>query len=159
MSDKLTSNAQKIQNILNELGFSIEVKELPDSTRTSSDAAKALGCDISQIAKTIVFKGVETEKPYLVIASGSNRIKEKKIEKFVKEKIKKAGADFVKNKTGFSIGGVPPLGHIEKIPTFIDKDLFKYPEIWAAAGTPNAVFKLTPEQLIKITGGKAVNIF
>lgn len=155
---KLTFDVQKIQNILNEFGFPIEIKELNDSTRTSSDAAKALGCNISQIAKSIIFKGTKTEKPYLVIASGSNRVNEEKIEKFVNEKIEKADANFVKDKTGFGIGGVPPFGHIKKIQTFIDKDLLKHKEIWTSAGTSNSVFKLTPEQLIKITNGKIINI-
>ncbi len=154
----MITNTRKIQEILNKFNLSINIKEFPNSTKTSSDAAKVIGCNISQIAKSIIFRGVKTNNPYLVIASGSKRINEKKIEEIVKEKIEKANAEFVKKETGFGIGGVAPFGHIKKIQTFIDKDLFKYKEIWAAAGTSNSVFKINPKKLLKITEGKIVDI-
>lgn len=153
----MNSNSQRIQDFLDKFGISSEIKELSESTRTSAEAAKAIGCDVSQIAKSILFK-TKTGKPILVIASGSNRINEKRIEEEIGERIEKAAADFVKDKTGFAIGGVPPFGHIEKIKEFIDKDLIKYDKIWAAAGTPHSVFSLTPEQLIKITKAMTIDI-
>jgi Cys-tRNA(Pro) deacylase len=151
-------SSDKVHEILNQFGFSFHIKEFPESTRTSLDAAKAIGCNVSQIAKSILFEGEKTKKPFLVIASGSNRINEKIIESEIGEKIKKADAEFVKIKTGYSIGGVPPIGHNEKMQIFIDKDLMQQNEIWAAAGTPHSVFSLNPRQLLHITNGKVLEI-
>ncbi len=139
-------------------GFQGQVMELQSTTRTSAEAAQAVGCQVEQIAKSIVFRSKHTDKPILVIASGPNRINEKKIEALISEPIGKADANFVRQRTGFVIGGVPPVGHLEKIEIFIDEDLLKYDEIWAAAGTPNAVFKLTPSDLVKMTEGPVVSI-
>lgn len=149
---------QKVQETLKELGFSNEVIGLQCSTRTAAEAAQAVGCRVEQIAKSIVFKGKNSLKPILVIASGPNRVNEKKIAEFTSEPLGKAEADYVRKHTGFVIGGVPPIGHLEKPEIFIDEDLLQYEEIWAAAGTPNAVFKLTPSDLIKMTGGRIVSI-
>jgi len=147
-----------VQDALKALGFINQVMELQTTTRTSADAAQAVGCRVEQIAKSIVFRGGQTNQPILVIASGANRVNEKKIETLISEPMGKADADFVRQRTGFVIGGVPPVGHLEKIQIFIDEDLLNYEEIWAAAGTPNAVFKLTPSDLIKMTGGRVVAI-
>jgi prolyl-tRNA editing enzyme YbaK/EbsC (Cys-tRNA(Pro) deacylase) len=147
-----------VQDALKALGFINEVMELQTTTRTSAEAAQAVGCRVEQIAKSIVFRGKQTDRPVLVIASGPNRINEKKIEAWISELIGKADANFVRQRTGFVIGGVPPVGHLEKIEIFIDEDLLKYDEIWAAAGTPNAVFKLTPSDLVKMTGGRVISI-
>jgi prolyl-tRNA editing enzyme YbaK/EbsC (Cys-tRNA(Pro) deacylase) len=147
-----------VQDALKALGFINEVMELQTTTRTSAEAAQAVGCRVEQIAKSIVFRGKQTDRPVLVIASGPNRINEKKIEALISEPIGKADANFVRQRTGFVIGGVPPVGHLEKIEIFIDEDLLKYDKIWAAAGTPNAVFKLTPSDLVKMTGGRIVSI-
>lgn len=144
--------------VLKKMGFDFEAKEFPQTTRTAQEAADAIGCSVSQIAKSIVFKGNQTQKPYLVIASGSNRVNEKVIEEKVGEAVEKADADFVRQKTGFVIGGVAPFGHKEPMLTFIDEDLLRFQEIWASAGTPNTVFKLTPRELQKISGGKVINI-
>ncbi len=113
---------------------------------------------MEQIAKSIVFKGKQTQKPLLVIASGPNRVNEKRIEELISEPLGKADADFVRKHTGFVIGGVPPIGHLEKLEIFIDEDLLKYEEIWAAAGSPHAVFKLTPSALAQMTGGRVISI-
>jgi len=157
-SKRLNSSAQKVQDTLKNLGFSYRVTELSHTTHTASEAAKAIGCKVGQIAKSLIFKTKNTKRPILVIASGSNRVNEKKIGDLICESIEKANADFVRKKTGFSIGGVPPVGHLEKINTFIDEDLMQYEEIWAAAGNPNAVFKLTPLDLVKMTGGRIISI-
>jgi len=158
MSNPLSPSAQMVQDALKALGFINQVMELQTTTRTSADAAQAVGCRVEQIAKSIVFRGGQTNQPILVIASGANRVNEKKIETLISEPMGKADADFVRQRTGFVIGGVPPVGHLEKIQIFIDEDLLNYEEIWAAAGTPNAVFKLTPSDLIKMTGGRVVAI-
>ena len=154
----LSASAQRVQDTLKNLGFSYQVIELAQTTRSASDAAKAVGCEIGQIAKSLVFKTKYTKKPILVIASGSNRVNEKRIADLIDEPVGKADADFVRQKTGFSIGGVPPVGHLEKLITFIDEDLMQYEKIWAAGGSPNAVFKLNPSDLVKMTGGRVICI-
>ena len=156
--NNLKSSAQRVQSALERLGLSLQVVELPASTRTAAEAADSIGCTLGQIAKSLVFKTRQTNKPILVIASGKNRVDEKIIANLVGEKIGKADADFVRQHTGFSIGGVPPVGHNELIETFIDADLIAYNEIWAAAGTPYAVFRTTGDVLLRATKGKVVTI-
>ena len=153
-----TNKGNKFQNFLDQFKLSFEIKELPVYTRTAEEASKAIGCQLAQIAKSIIFKTIKTQKPILVIASGANRINEEKIAKEIGEPIEKADASFVLEQTGFIIGGVPPFGHIQKILTFIDQDLTHYEEIWAAAGSPQAVFKLTAQELIEITAGKVIAV-
>ena len=158
MASKLSPSAQKVQNALTELGFTLHVVELPDSTRTALEAAQAVGCQVGQIVKSLVFKAKHSERPILVIASGSNRVNEKAIEAHIGEPLGKADADFVRQRTGFVIGGVPPVGHTEPLETFIDQDLLQYGEVWAAAGTPNAVFRLNPADLPRMTGGRVIRL-
>ena len=159
MSEPLLSGgAQKVQQALNQHGVACTVVELPGSTRTSQEAAQAIGCLVEQIAKSLVFKTKTTKRPVLVVASGANRVNEKKLRDLLSEPVKKADADFVREHTGFAIGGVPPAGLSKPMEIFIDEDLFKYEEIWAAAGTPHAVFKLTAADLVKITQGKVVTL-
>ena len=154
----LSSSALKVQQALDAIGMQLEVVELPASTRTSLEAAQAVGCQVGQIAKSIIFQALTSQRPVLVIASGPNRINEKVIEELIGETIGKAGADFVRQRTGFVIGGVPPVGHTEQLETFIDQDLLQYPEIWAAAGTSHAVFRLMPDDLLRMTGGKVIKV-
>lgn len=155
---KLKDSAKKVQAELNKLGYENVIMELPDSTRTAKEAADALNCSVAQIAKSIIFRLKSSNKALLVVASGSNRVNEKSVEKNLNDKLGKADADFVRQQTGFVIGGVPPLAHKEDIITFIDQDLFNYDEIWAAAGHPKAVFKLTPVELEQMTAGKVISI-
>jgi prolyl-tRNA editing enzyme YbaK/EbsC (Cys-tRNA(Pro) deacylase) len=158
MSNHLSPSAQKVQDALERLGLSLQVVELPGSTRTAQEAAQAIGVEVGQIVKSLVFKGKRSQRPILVIASGSNRVQEGKIEALISEPLGKADADFVRDHTGFVIGGVPPLGHSEAIETFIDEDLLKYHEVWAAAGTPHAVFRLDPKDLKLMTAGRVIAI-
>jgi prolyl-tRNA editing enzyme YbaK/EbsC (Cys-tRNA(Pro) deacylase) len=158
MTKPLSPSAQKFQETLKVLGFTNEAIELDQSTPTSAEAAAALGCTVAQIAKSIIFRAKGSGRPVLVIASGPNRVNEKAIEALVGEKLGKADADYVRDRTGYAIGGVPPVGHATKVMTFIDEDLMRFGEIWAAAGTPNAVFKLTPDELGRMTGGWLTNI-
>ena len=156
--NQLSSSAQKVQQVLDAFGLKLQVMEMPDSTRTAQDAAQAIGCLVGQIVKSLVFKTKRSRRPILVVASGQNRVDERKLEALLQEPLGKADADFVRQQTGFAIGGVPPVGHAMPIETFVDKDLLQYESIWAAAGTPRAVFRLTPAELVKITGGKVVDI-
>ena len=158
MSESLSASARKVQESLRTMGIDCRVVELPGSTRTAADAASAVGCRVEQIAKSIVFRGGTSGKPVMVIASGSNRVNEKKLRDLISEPVKKADADFVRLQTGFAIGGVPPVGHTNALEIYIDEDLMHYDEIWAAAGTPHAVFKLTPRDLVRMTGAKTANI-
>ncbi len=150
----LSSSAQKVQAALQAHGYDLQVVELPDSTRTAAEAAQAIGCQVGQIVKSLVFKGKRSGRAILVEASGSNRVDERALEALIGEPLGKADADFVRERTGFVIGGVPPVAHAEELPTYIDEDLLQYSEIWAAAGTPHAVFRLTPEALLALTGGQ-----
>ena len=154
----LRPSACKVQEALRILGVTCEVREMDKTTRSAQDAARAVGCEVGQIAKSLVFKGATTRQAVLVITSGSNRVDEKKLSERIGEPVLKADADFVRQQTGFAIGGVPPVGHAQPIVVFIDEDLLTYSEIWAAAGTPQAVFRLTPQELQKITNGRVIRV-
>ena len=156
---ELSESAQKVKKAIAEFGIEAKVVELPDSTRTAVEAAQAIGCSVAQIVKSLVFRGVNSNYAILIEASGVNRVNEKNVAELVGEPITKADADFVREKTGFAIGGIPPVGHSSEMgAVLIDEDLLQYSELWAAAGTPHAVFPLTPDELIKISGGKIAAI-
>jgi len=154
----LSSSAQKIQDLLNSLEYSYIVIEHAESTRTAQEAADRAGCELGQIVKSLIFRGKTSGKPILVLTSGANRVDEKRIAEYAGEPIGRAEADFVRTVTGYAIGGVPPIGHNEKMETFLDEDFLQYKTIWAAAGTPNAIFELSTEDLQKMTGGKIVGV-
>ncbi len=151
-------SAKRIQEALSAHGGGFEVVELPASTRTAADAAKAIGCSVAQIAKSIVFRTVAGKEPVMVVASGANRIDEARVAELLGEPIEKADAGFVREKTGFAIGGVPPLGHAQPLRVIIDEDLLALGEVWAAAGTPNSVFKLDATRLPGMTSGTVERI-
>jgi len=148
----------KVQDALFALGFNCKIIEFQESTRTSAEAAARLGCQIGQIVKSLIFRGQASGKPVLVLTSGANRVDEDLISRYARESIGRADADFVRSTTGFAIGGVPPVGHVQPLETYIDEDLLQYKITWAAAGTPYAVFELTPATLEKMTGGKVVRV-
>jgi prolyl-tRNA editing enzyme YbaK/EbsC (Cys-tRNA(Pro) deacylase) len=155
---ELSDSARKVQEALAANGLDCKVREMPASTRTAQEAASAIGCRVEQIAKSLVFKTHRTGRPILVIASGANRVNEKRLAQMIGEPLDKADANFVRESTGFAIGGIPPVGHAQPIETLIDQDLLAVDEIWAAAGTPHAVFALTPADLVRITAGQCVRI-
>ena len=156
---EISSSAKKVQDALKSAGIEAKVVELPDSTRTAVEAAQAIGTTVAQIVKSLVFRGQSSGKAILIEASGINRVNEKAVAAILGESIGKADADFVREQTGYAIGGIPPLGHAHEMgAVLIDEDLLQYQELWAAAGTPHAVFRLTPDELIKIAGGKVVSI-
>jgi len=135
------------------LGPGYTILEFEESTRSVADAAAAIGCEVAAIAKSLVFE-LEDGSPLLVIASGRNRVDEARLAALVGQSVHRPDAGFVRRHTGFSIGGVPPVGHPQPLPVVLDEDLLAQPEIWAAAGTPNAVFRLSPEQLGELTHGR-----
>jgi len=154
----LSKSAQSVQDVLAKKGLQFKVVELPSSTRTANEAAATIGCEVAQIVKSLVFCTQQTKKAVLVLASGANRVNESAVAEKVGEKIIKADADFARAATGFAIGGVPPVGHTEAIDTYIDDDLLKFKELWAAAGTPNAVFNLQSADIVSLTNGKVISI-
>ena len=159
MSGKeLSRSAKKVANSLAGLNIHCNVIELPDSTRTAPEAAQAVNCSVGQIVKSLIFRGKTSGKPILVLTSGANRVDEKRIAEYAGEPIGRADADFVRTVTGFAIGGVPPIGHAQKMETYLDEDFLQYPTIWAAAGTPNAIFEIATDDLQKMTGGKVVRV-
>jgi len=158
MATELTDSAKRVQDFIFAMGFSFKVKELLGSTRTAQEAADSIGCTVSQIAKSLVFREKETDFPILVIASGSNRVDVKKIQKSTGLKLGRADGKYVKERVGYAIGGVPPVGHNEPLETILDSDLKKYEVIWAAAGTPFAVFQLKPADLEPLTKGRWVDL-
>lgn len=125
------------------------------AARTAQEAADALGVAVGQIAKSVVFRRKEDDRAVLVVTSGDKRVDEKKVAALVGA-IGRADADFVKTRTGYSIGGVSPVGHLDAPVTLVDRELFRYDEIWAAAGHPNGVFRLSPQDLVALTGGAPV---
>lgn len=158
MPTQLEPSAQKVQDVLRARGFANEVVQLADSARTSAEAAAAVGCEVAQIAKSLVFRAKESGRAVLVVASGTNRVDEKKVAALLGEPIGRADPDFVRAETGYAIGGIPPIGHARPLVTFVDEDLLKLERIWAAAGHPHAVFPLTPAELVDMTGGRVAAV-
>jgi prolyl-tRNA editing enzyme YbaK/EbsC (Cys-tRNA(Pro) deacylase) len=157
-------SVDRVRAALAALGLETEIKAFAASTRTSADAAAAIGCAVAQIAKSLVFRAKPSGRAILVMASGANRVDEAKLAAALQasmpgETIGKADADFVRAETGFAIGGVSPVGHDRRhgrLKTFIDQDLMGFDEIWAAAGSPNSVFRLTPQDLVRVTEGQVL---
>jgi prolyl-tRNA editing enzyme YbaK/EbsC (Cys-tRNA(Pro) deacylase) len=158
VSEPLSPTAQKVQDALSAQSFPYQVVESATTSRTAAEAAALVGCELAQIVKSLVFRTKESGRPVLVLTSGANQVNEWRIGALLKEPLEKARAAFVREHTGFAIGGVAPLGHPKALETFIDQDLLKLPEIWAAAGTPNALFRLAPGDLVKMTGGRVIKV-
>lgn len=158
MSERLQPSAQRFQDLLTARGLALEVVELPASTRTAAEAARAIGCRVEQIVKSLVFRGRQSGRGLLVVASGANRVSETRLSDLAGEAVEKASAAFVRDITGFAVGGVPPIGHAAPLVTFIDADLLAQTEVWAAAGTPHAVFRLSPSNLVALTGGQVAEL-
>ena len=152
------ASAKSALKVQEALGPDFEVLEFEETTRTAADAAAAIGCTVPQIAKSMIFKAKDSGRCVLVVASGPVRVSESKVTELLGEKIGRADPDFVRENTGFAIGGVPPVGHITDPVVFVDETLLSFETLWAAAGTPNAVFQLTPNQLIGLTSGTVANI-
>jgi prolyl-tRNA editing enzyme YbaK/EbsC (Cys-tRNA(Pro) deacylase) len=158
MEKHLSPSAQRVQDSLVELGYPFVVIESDSHTRTAQQAADRVGCKLGQIIKSLIFKGLATGKPILVLTSGENRVDEQRISEYSGETITRADPEFVRSVTGYAIGGIPPIAHNQPMETYIDQDLIQYNSIWGAAGTPNSVFELSPDALKAMTNGKVVKI-
>jgi prolyl-tRNA editing enzyme YbaK/EbsC (Cys-tRNA(Pro) deacylase) len=154
----LSPSAQKVDNALRALGYAFNIVEHAESTRTAQEAADRAGCALGQIVKSLVVQGTRTGKAILVLTSGANRVDEKRIAQHAGEPIGRADPEFVRAVTGFAIGGIPPVGHLQPIETYMDQDFLQFATVWAAAGNPNAIFELRPEQLQAISGATVVEI-
>ena len=151
--------AQKVANAAQAEGLNIVIKEFESSTRTAQDAANSIGCTVGQIVKSLLF--VVDGQPTIALVGGDNQLDEKKLARLCsvgRKKVKRGNADIAREATGFAIGGVPPFGHISQLPTYIDEDLFQFDVIWAAAGTPNTVFAITPDELARVSTGEKVDL-
>jgi prolyl-tRNA editing enzyme YbaK/EbsC (Cys-tRNA(Pro) deacylase) len=154
---RLPPAAQRVQALLREAGSAATVEMMATTARSAAEAAAAIGCAVAQIAKSLVFRGA-SGRAVLVIASGTNRVDEQKLAAALGEKVAKADAEFVRDRTGYAIGGVAPIGHPPGVRIFIDADLANYDAIWAAAGHPHAVFRLTASELGSLTGGTVITV-
>ena len=155
---ELAASAKKVLEAAATLGLPITVREMPQSTRTAEEAAVACGVTVGQIVKSLVFAGAGTKKPYLFLVSGKNRVNETAVAAQLGETLTRPDAHFVRDLTGFSIGGIPPFGHDRTLPTYLDFDLLAYDIVWAAAGTPRAVFSVEPTRLRDAIGATVIGV-
>jgi prolyl-tRNA editing enzyme YbaK/EbsC (Cys-tRNA(Pro) deacylase) len=156
--DQGGGSTAQVQQALRECGLSTVVREMPASTRTAKEAAEAIGCGVGQIAKSLVFRGRESGRPLLIIVSGTNRVNEPAFAALVGEPIERATPDFVRETTGYAIGGIPPVGLVRPMSVWMDRDLLGYERVWAAAGTPFAVFSIPPRELQRVSGAALVDV-
>jgi prolyl-tRNA editing enzyme YbaK/EbsC (Cys-tRNA(Pro) deacylase) len=153
----VASAVERFLQRTNDLGLEVEVREFPAGTRTAVDAAAAIGCEVGQIVKSLVF--IADDRPLLVLTSGANRVDEARLTDHLGARsVRKANADEVRAATGYAIGGTPPFGHDTDLAIWCDRDLTTYREVWAAAGSPTSVFPIAPEVLLMITGAQVLDV-
>jgi prolyl-tRNA editing enzyme YbaK/EbsC (Cys-tRNA(Pro) deacylase) len=149
--------SERFQARADELGLQLEVRDFPEGTRTAEDAARAIGCEVAQIVKSLVFTA--DRQPVLVLTSGANRVDEGRLAATLgRTRVEKADADTVRAATGYAIGGTPPFGHDTDLPILCDRLLTTFSEVWAAAGSPTSVFRIAPEVLLRVTGAEVVDL-
>jgi len=151
-------SVERVRSALARAGLRPEIVELPGAARTAQAAASFLGCEVGQIANSLVFRAQSTDGAILVMSSGARRVDTGRLSALLGEPAGKADAEFVRSRTGFAIGGVPPVGHSEVARVFVEKSLAAWPRLWAAAGHPHTVFPLTYEELLRVTGGTAAEL-
>lgn len=155
---KLSNANVRFKEGIKAHGLDITVELMSGSTRTAEEAANACGCAVGQIVKSLIFQGAETSAPYLLLVSGANRVNEKNVASSIGEKLKRPDADYVREVTGYAIGGIPPLAHKTPLKTYFDKDLLAFETVWAAAGTPSSIFQITPADLCKAADAKVIDV-
>jgi prolyl-tRNA editing enzyme YbaK/EbsC (Cys-tRNA(Pro) deacylase) len=158
MASKTNSSTQRVKDTLEELGIPVTVQELPASTRTAKEAAAAANCQVSQIVKSLVFMTKDSQEPVLILTSGDNQVDEEIAGKQIGKEIQFASPDFVREQTGFAIGGVSPYGLIKEIPIYLDRDLLDHSEIWVAAGSHHAVIRVEPNTLLSTTACQIISV-
>jgi prolyl-tRNA editing enzyme YbaK/EbsC (Cys-tRNA(Pro) deacylase) len=158
MGDELPRAVARVKAAADALGIAVEIRQMPESTRTAEDAARACGCEVGQIVKSLVFRGRNSGKPILLLVSGKNRVDEQAVATVIGEPIVRPDAAFVRETTGYAIGGIPPFGHDGALDTYIDRDLLSYNSVWAAAGMPNAVMRLDPKAMADRLGARTLDV-
>lgn len=158
MNEARPAATARVEAAAAALGLAVAVRTMPDSTRTAADAAAACGCAVGQIVKSLVFVGRDSDRPLLLLVSGANRVDEEAVAESIGEALARPDAKRVREVTGFAIGGIPPFGHATALPTFLDEALLAYDTVWAAAGTPNAVFSVSPGALAKAVSARVVRV-
>ncbi len=154
----LPKAARRFAAALRALGLEGKIRQMPASTRTAEEAARACGCEVGQIIKSLVFRGAASGTPYLLLVSGKNRVNEKAVGRLIGEKLKRPDAHFVRDATGYAIGGIPPLGHDRPMSVYLDEVLLAYGSAWGAAGTPGCVVELDVAALRDAVGAQVVNV-
>ena len=157
MSD-LKPASRRVAEAAEKAGLSINIVTHYQSTRTAEEAAAACGCGVGQIVKSLVFQGKTSGAPVLLLVSGANRVNEKAVGRHIGEALKRPDATFVRDATGFAIGGIPPLGHASPLKTYVDQALLQYATVWAAAGTPESVFEVEPSALVEATAASVIEV-
>lgn len=150
--------AQRVVAAAKAIGLDIQVHTMSQSTRTAEEAAAACGCAVAQIVKSLVFRGKDSGKPYLLLVSGANRVNEKAVAATIGEVLQRPDAHYVREVTGFAIGGIPPFGHATPLTTYMDRDLLNYDVVWAAAGTPESVFPASPAELRDKVNAQVISV-
>lgn len=158
MTENLPDAARRVAAAAEALGLSVTVMLMPDSTRTAEEAAAACGCRVGQIVKSLVFTGATSGRDLLLLVSGDNRVDEAGVAAHLGEALERPRGAHVRKVTGFAIGGIPPFGHAAQLETYIDADLLTHDVVWAAAGTPNAVFSVDPKALQAATGAAIISV-
>jgi prolyl-tRNA editing enzyme YbaK/EbsC (Cys-tRNA(Pro) deacylase) len=148
--------ASRFEEWLDRQGLDVDVRRFPAGTRTAEDAARAIGCDVSQIVKSLVFTA--GGRPLVALVSGSNRLDTGRLEALTGAPVARAGADLAREATGYAIGGVPPFGHASRLPVYMDRDLARHEVVWAAAGRPDAVFPIAPARLAELSGARVEDL-
>ena len=146
----MSKSLKRVTRVLREAGLDITPLEMPDLTRTAAQAAAAAGCEIDQIAKSVIFAGESSRRAILFITAGGNQVDAQKASALAGEPLGKADAALIRAQTGFAIGGVAPVGHLTPIRAFMDPRLLDFSEIWAAAGTPRHIFPIAPDRLVTL---------
>lgn len=147
MADRVLT---RFEQWLSDEGLGLEVRTYPAGTRTAEDAARAIGCEVAQIVKSLVFTA--GGKPVVALVSGANRLNIQRLEALAGGRVAKADAEHARSTTGYAIGGIPPFGHATPLPVYMDRDLTRHHVVWAAAGRPDAVFPITPDRLAELSG-------
>ena len=155
---KMNSSVKRVEEVLRSLDIPVTIQDLPDSTRTAKEAALAANCQVAQIVKSLVFQTAVGLKPILILTCGANQVDESHVGSHLGEEIQFATAAFVREETGFAIGGVSPYGLKKEIPIYIDRDLLDHSIIWAAAGSHHAGFSIQPQDLVNTTGGQVISV-
>ena len=149
----MSKSLARVEAALKDAGLAAEIREMGD-TRTAADAAAAVGCEVDQIAKSIIFKGEDSGHVVLFLTAGGNRVDAEKATALAGQPLGKADAALIRSETGFAIGGVAPVGHLTEIAAFIDPRLLEFDTVWAAAGTPRHVFAISPADLLRVSGAR-----